>query len=161
MKVRTLVFTAVLAGTGLSTAQAAEIRLGLHAESAGILFAEFGENQPIITPGLDASATWPLTDWLAVRAKVSAQYWGSPIFRLDGSLLSRGDFYFGAGVGSGLGTGDAAYQSYIFLTNAQAFIGKNFGPAQVELYARAGLISSLGLSVNYLLPQNFLAPPAP
>lgn len=133
-----------------SAAQAAEVRLGLHAEADSLLYN--GDGTAMFIPGLDISLIQPVARNLALRGKVSADYHNIPLLRLDVTLMSRGDFYGGLGLGSGLFLSNRVADSISFLTSVHAIVGKNFGPTQVEVYGRFGLLSSLGLNVNYLIP---------
>ncbi|RJF73069.1 MULTISPECIES: hypothetical protein [Deinococcus] len=137
------------------TANAADIHLGLSVEGTGIIVADAPGLG--IVPGVSISATTPLSQYFSARARLSAGAFVLPILRLDGTILSRGATYFGVGLGSGvaLGTGDITLTqgSAVGLINVHALVGRNFKAAQVELQARAGIIYSAGLSVNYLLPN--------
>lgn len=135
-------------------AQSADVRLGLHVEGSGS--AIVNGYSPVFIPGVNLALVTPLSERLAFRAKVSAEYWRGPMVRLDTSLLSRGTVYLGAGVGTGYyfdSSDPWTVFSPLALANVHALVGKNFGPAQVEGHVRVSPLFSAGLSVNYLFPS--------
>lgn len=140
-----------------ASAQAADLRLGLHAEAFGTVAENTnGEpKSPVTIWGLEASATQPLGRYVAVRGKLGLDLFTSsgasePAARVDVTLLSRGNFYIGAGLGTGIFFSDPGAGAF-FLTNAHALVGKNFGPAQLEGYVRAGLGFGAGISLSTLV----------
>lgn len=152
-KTRAMLLAALLAS---SAAQAADLRLGLHAESfSNIIGAGVS---PVF--GVDVSASGVLNDNLTLRGKLGAEWLlGAPALRLDATWLSRGELYWGAGLGSGVlfdfydgGSGlPAIVFSPILLTNVHAVVGKNFGDMQFEGYLRAGVGYGAGISLNTLI----------
>lgn len=148
MSLRSLVLACAAAAFS-PAAQAAELRLGLHSEYASAALPDVLGGFAL--PGVGFSATSPVTEGLNLRGSVALDLPG--LIRVDGTLLGRGEVYFGGGLGTGvfLLAGDLIPTSALALTNVHAVVGKNFGPLQAEAYARLGLVYGLGVNVTYLL----------
>lgn len=123
----------ILAPLALGTsAQAAEFRLGVHAE--GYVGGTYGFGF-LPDVGVDASLTQPIGQNLGLRGKFGVGIGGgTTIARIDLALLNRRslDWYYGAGLGTGVLMYNEGGNGYLMLAHT------GFRGAEVRSKARSG-----------------------